>query len=295
MDVENGFLQEFRLQAGRFPFISISVMEIVGGIFQDFTRTTYSCFLLWNCVQDTSFPHAPSRKFGSAPIQLPARVMEIGAKEAPPQSFDTWNQIDWVELVWQTIMSWGGQFLAHKDDESMELWNTHLITCTTLDVCWITKPPPVLETSCRGMIVVSFSPASHPLNSSNSCQASRRPHSNVPCSFFQNIALSIWAFGWAKQRYSGIRNWYRRDLLNVTRHLIGLIKLPKLTVAWLLGWLLTYAYLLLLNCRRASTKQHSYRNLLYPSRPASLKAFCKLAGSVNFWGRHECPSFLTHG
>ena len=162
----------------------------------------------------------------------------------------------------------------------------------------ITKPPTVWKLVAVGMIVVSFSPLPSPQQ--------QQPLPGIEKAAFQCsmlilpkhsiVDLSIWM---GQTTILRDQKLVERDLLNVTRHLIGLnfrpFKLPKLTVAWLLGWLLTYAYLLLLICLRASTKQHSYRNLLYPSRPASLKAFCKLAGSVNFWGRHECPSFLTHG
>lgn len=150
MDVENRCLQEFRLQAGRFPFISfhfisISVMEIVGGIFQDFTRTTYSSFLLWNCVQDTSFPHVPAESSALHPSNFPPGSRKSAWKQHPPSPLILgirsigWSWFD----KWQTIMSWGGQFFG------TQRWRKHGTLEHPLDHLYnirrlpSTKPPAV--------------------------------------------------------------------------------------------------------------------------------------------------------
>ncbi len=82
MDVENGFFQDFHLQTGHFPFI---FHFCDGDCWRDLSRFhTYSSFLVWSCVQDTSFPHAPAESSAPHPSNSPPRSRKSAWKPRPP-------------------------------------------------------------------------------------------------------------------------------------------------------------------------------------------------------------------
>ena len=97
-----------------FHSFSISVMEIVGGISQDFTLTeavskTHLFLMLQQKARLRTHP-TPRQGHGNR-----------HERSAPPVLRMSWNQMDWVGVgEKQTIMSWGTPIFWHTKDEVLE-------------------------------------------------------------------------------------------------------------------------------------------------------------------------------